>query len=117
MSLTITASLLYNDFRAVEANAGVAQSVEQLIRNQQVVCSSHITSSNDKCPFSGRESRNDLVIPAFGIQKPSPRRYVGEPAKNLPALFSRTGAVPASRVIMIVCSSDLKLTLLFYFIL
>ena len=25
--------------------AGVAQSVEQLIRNQQVVCSSHITSS------------------------------------------------------------------------
>ena len=26
--------------------AGVAQSVVQLIRNQQVVCSSHITSSN-----------------------------------------------------------------------
>ena len=26
--------------------ANVAQSVEQLIRNQQVVCSSHITSSN-----------------------------------------------------------------------
>ena len=26
-------------------NAGIAQSVEQLIRNQQVVCSSHITSS------------------------------------------------------------------------
>ena len=25
--------------------AGIAQSVEQLIRNQQVVCSSHITSS------------------------------------------------------------------------
>ncbi len=27
-------------------DAGVAQSVVQLIRNQQVVCSSHITSSN-----------------------------------------------------------------------
>ena len=27
------------------ADAGIAQSVEQLIRNQQVVCSSHITSS------------------------------------------------------------------------
>ena len=26
--------------------AGIAQPVEQLIRNQQVVCSSHITSSN-----------------------------------------------------------------------
>ena len=26
-------------------DAGIAQSVEQLIRNQQVVCSSHITSS------------------------------------------------------------------------
>jgi hypothetical protein len=29
-------------------NAGIAQSVEQLIRNQQVVCSSHITSSRTK---------------------------------------------------------------------
>ena len=29
-------------------NAGVAQSVVQLIRNQQVVCSSHITSSKNK---------------------------------------------------------------------
>ncbi len=28
-----------------EVYAGIAQSVEQLIRNQQVVCSSHITSS------------------------------------------------------------------------
>ena len=28
--------------------AGVAQSVVQLIRNQQVVCSSHITSSKNK---------------------------------------------------------------------
>ncbi len=31
--------------------AGIAQSVEQLIRNQQVVCSSHITSSK-KSPSS-----------------------------------------------------------------
>ncbi len=29
---------------AVNRNASIAQSVEQLIRNQQVVCSSHITS-------------------------------------------------------------------------
>ena len=28
-----------------EKDAGVAQSVEQLIRNQQVMCSSHTTSS------------------------------------------------------------------------
>ena len=28
--------------------AGIAQSVEQLIRNQQVVCSSHITSSSKR---------------------------------------------------------------------
>ena len=28
--------------------AGIAQSVEQLIRNQQVVCSSHISSSKKK---------------------------------------------------------------------
>ena len=32
----------------ITAFAGVAQSVVQLIRNQQVVCSSHITSSNTK---------------------------------------------------------------------
>ena len=36
--------------------AGIAQSVEQLIRNQQVVCSSHITSSKRtslrRCPFA-----------------------------------------------------------------
>ena len=40
----------YNDKAAREStektkNAGIAQSVEQLIRNQQVVCSSHISSS------------------------------------------------------------------------
>ena len=32
------------------SDAGIAQSVEQLIRNQQVVCSSHIASSNTKAP-------------------------------------------------------------------
>ena len=38
--------LTYSDiFVIITAVAGVAQSVEQLIRNQQVVCSSHITSS------------------------------------------------------------------------
>ena len=31
--------------------AGIAKSVEQLIRNQQVVCSSHITSSNRGKPW------------------------------------------------------------------
>ena len=31
--------------------AGVAQPVEQLIRNQQVVCSSHITSSMSPSRF------------------------------------------------------------------
>ena len=31
-----------------ESFAGIAQSVEQLIRNQQVVCSSHITSSSPR---------------------------------------------------------------------
>ena len=38
----------YND--TCFENAGIAQSVEQLIRNQQVVCSSHITSSMQKSP-------------------------------------------------------------------
>ena len=33
--------------------AGVAQSVVQLIRNQQVVCSSHITSSKKAEPSLG----------------------------------------------------------------
>ena len=35
----------YNSCVALIEYAGVAQSVVQLIRNQQVVCSSHITSS------------------------------------------------------------------------
>ena len=34
--------------------AGVAQSVVQLIRNQQVVCSSHITSSKNARGFESR---------------------------------------------------------------
>ncbi len=39
--------------------AGIAQSVEQLIRNQQVVCSSHITSSrNDR----GKNLRSFLLF-------------------------------------------------------
>ena len=36
------------DYNYIVAFAGVAQSVVQLIRNQQVVCSSHITSSNNQ---------------------------------------------------------------------
>ena len=36
--------------KAGKTHAGIAQSVEQLIRNQQVVCSSHITSSRWKSP-------------------------------------------------------------------
>ena len=39
------AQLCYNSLAT--RNAGIAQSVEQLIRNQQVVCSSHITSSKN----------------------------------------------------------------------
>ena len=35
----------YNNLVVENPCAGVAQSVVQLIRNQQVVCSSHITSS------------------------------------------------------------------------
>ena len=33
--------------------AGIAQSVEQLIRNQQVACSSHVSSSRKLCQFAG----------------------------------------------------------------
>ena len=40
-------------------NASVAQSVEQLIRNQQVVCSSHITSS--------KKARKLLKQAVFGL--------------------------------------------------
>ena len=39
--------------------AGVAQSVVQLIRNQQVVCSSHITSS--------KKGRRSVGSPAFFV--------------------------------------------------
>ena len=45
----------YNRCVAVKIEyAGVAQSVVQLIRNQQVVCSSHITSSKQN-PLSKRK--------------------------------------------------------------
>ena len=37
--------LNYNAPEVEKTFAGIAQLVEQLIRNQQVVCSSHITSS------------------------------------------------------------------------
>ena len=37
----------YNRYVVKIQYAGVAQSVVQLIRNQQVVCSSHITSSKN----------------------------------------------------------------------
>ena len=46
-------SLLCYSNQAVKAPASIAQSVEQLIRNQQVVCSSHITSSIPNRPQSG----------------------------------------------------------------
>ena len=36
------------EYLALQKHAGIAQSVEQLIRNQQVVCSSHITRSTRK---------------------------------------------------------------------
>ena len=39
---------LYNKERSF---AGIAQSVEQLIRNQQVACSSHVSSSNQSVRF------------------------------------------------------------------
>ena len=44
----------YNICVAVKIEyAGVAQSVVQLIRNQQVVCSSHITSSKKASSIDG----------------------------------------------------------------
>ena len=45
-------------------NASIAQSVEQLIRNQQVVCSSHITSSKHS-PGSCRK----VMIRDFSLQE------------------------------------------------
>ena len=41
----------YNRYVVKILYAGVAQSVVQLIRNQQVVCSSHITSSKEHLHF------------------------------------------------------------------
>ena len=43
--------------------AGVAQSVVQLIRNQQVACSSHVTSSNNK----GQSKDWPLLLETLGI--------------------------------------------------
>ena len=42
--------------------AGVAQSVVQLIRNQQVACSSHVTSSNNK----GQSKDWPLLLETYG---------------------------------------------------
>ena len=52
--------------------AGVAQSVVQLIRNQQVVCSSHITSSKHckqlRCFFYRiRETARFVICPAGNV--------------------------------------------------
>ena len=52
------ASLASRDYMPVSythllTDAGIAQLVEQLIRNQQVVCSSHITSSKS-CKYGSR---------------------------------------------------------------
>ena len=47
ITLDFPGEMCYNTSRC-EKHAGIAQSVEQLIRNQQVVCSSHITSSTRK---------------------------------------------------------------------
>ena len=62
-----------------EQFAGIAQSVEQLIRNQQVVCSSHITSSTpEQSPLcSGvflcqRQQRRRWPAPLFLRSKPIP---------------------------------------------
>ena len=50
----IDKSILFRYNRSVAVSyAGVAQSVVQLIRNQQVVCSSHITSSREHSLLSG----------------------------------------------------------------
>ena len=46
-------------------NAGIAQSVEQLIRNQQVVCSSHITSSIIKSPIVWKTFRLWVILFIF----------------------------------------------------
>ena len=62
-----------------EQFAGIAQSVEQLIRNQQVVCSSHITSStSEQSPLcSGvflcqRQQRRRWPAHLFLRSKPNP---------------------------------------------
>ena len=49
-------------------DAGIAQSVEQLIRNQQVVCSSHITSSiyiQDKKDVTNKSTVKSVLLSYF----------------------------------------------------
>ena len=46
-----TVNIIYNTIVRKKL-ASVAQSVVQLIRNQQVACSSHVTSSNPKIPLN-----------------------------------------------------------------
>ena len=48
MTINAFCGIIANVVESQPHVAGVAQSVVQLIRNQQVVCSSHITSSNTK---------------------------------------------------------------------
>ena len=49
-------------------DASVAQSVEQLIRNQQVVCSSHITSSKAPCGLDRRAFLRSMLDAVIGAQ-------------------------------------------------
>ena len=46
-------------------NAGIAQPVEQLIRNQQVACSSHVSSSNSKGLLQKTNLRQALIYIHF----------------------------------------------------
>ncbi len=56
--------------------AGVAQSVEQLIRNQQVRCSSHPTSSKKK-DMTNRSCPSFWVSRAAGLLHPSVIQMLG----------------------------------------
>ena len=50
------------------SDAGIAQSVEQLIRNQQVVCSSHIASSI-KSPVFSMNTGLLLFLPPIQVEE------------------------------------------------
>ncbi len=57
--------LLYYNIKV----AGVAQSVVQLIRNQQVVCSSHITSSRKKLVLkNGLFSTKSAIVDEIALR-------------------------------------------------